>query len=117
MAKEITILITCIGGGGANNVIRSLRDSDRYNIEFIGTDSDRFLASKSLADKTYVIPRGDTGQYIDSLNRIISEHNVDLFIPQHETEVERVSWSTKPALPLQWHCCPADCYKSAGSER
>jgi carbamoylphosphate synthase large subunit len=91
MAKNITVLITCIGGGGANNVIRSLRESDKYNVKFIGTDSDRFLSSKSLADKTYVIPRGDADQYIDSLNRIIREHNVDVFIPQHETEVERVS--------------------------
>jgi len=86
-----TILITCVGSGGANNVIRSIRRSNRYEVSIVGTDSDRFLAPNSLADETYLTPRGDEDGYVQSINRIIDEHSVDVFIPQHEVEVRRVS--------------------------
>jgi carbamoylphosphate synthase large subunit len=91
MTENTKVLITCVGGGGANNVIRSLRDSDRYDVEFIGTDSDRQLASKSLADETYVVPRGDSDRYVESMSRIVDDHGVDVFVPQHEVEVRTVS--------------------------
>jgi carbamoylphosphate synthase large subunit len=92
MPRDInTVLITCAGGGGANNVIRSLRKSKKHNVEVVGTDSDRLLASKSLADETYVVPRGDSDKYVESMSRIVDDHEVDVFIPQHEVEVRRVS--------------------------
>ena len=86
-----TILITCVGSGGANNVIRSIRQSDRHDAKIVGTDSDRFLASNSLADETYLTPRGDEDGYVQSISGIIDKHDVDVFIPQHEVEVRRVS--------------------------
>ncbi|MCQ4334917.1 ATP-grasp domain-containing protein [Natronomonas sp. F2-12] len=86
-----TVLITCVGGGGANNAIRSFRRSDRYDMDIIGTDSDRVLASKSLADETFVVPKGNDGDYVDVMSRIVDDHDVDVFVPQHEVEVQRVS--------------------------
>ncbi len=92
MTRNIdTVLITAVGGGGTNNVIRSVRESNRYEVDFVGTDSDRLLATKSLADDTYIVPRGDEDGYIESMNEIITDCNVDVFVPQHEIEVREVA--------------------------
>lgn len=80
-----------MGSGGANNVIRSIKESGKYELEIIGTDSDRFLASNSLADKTYITPKGNEDRYVEAMSAIIEKHEVDVFIPQHEVEIRRVS--------------------------
>lgn len=86
-----TILITTAGGGGANNLMRSIRASDYDDVTIVGTDADEVLLQKSKADYNYVVPYGNDPDYIQAINHIISAHDVDVFIPQHETEVWHVA--------------------------
>jgi len=48
------IVITCAGSGGSNNLIRTLKERNKYFI--IGTNVDKYKAAKSNADKNYVLP-------------------------------------------------------------
>lgn len=89
---ERTIVITCAGGGGANNLIRSIRAS-RYgdHVSIVGVDANKYLINKSEADENYVVPKGGDPGYVDALNEIAGRHDVDLVIPQHESEIRTVS--------------------------
>jgi len=86
-----TILVTCAGGGGANNLIRSVRHSTYGDATVVGTDADRVLLQKSTADHNYAVPTGDDHDFIPAINEICSRHDVDVFIPQHETEIRHVA--------------------------
>lgn len=90
MAIE-TIIVTCAGSGGANNLMRSIRASKYHDVTLIGTDADPVLLQKSNADYNYAVPTGDNPDYVDAINAICEEHDVDVFIPQHETEVRHIA--------------------------
>lgn len=86
-----TVIITCAGSGGANNLMRSIRESEYGDVTIVGTDSDRVLLQKSTADHDYVVPTGDDPEYVTAINEICARHDADVFIPQHETEVRHVA--------------------------
>jgi carbamoyl-phosphate synthase large subunit len=100
------ILITGAGGGGSNNLIRSIRSSG-YPAIIIGTNVERYLLARSRADKNYLIPRGDSGpQYLEAINKIVMEEKIDLIIPNNDTEVKAISQyrdqiPTRTFLPSQ----------------
>ena len=101
---EKRILVTGAGGGGSNNLIRGIRKS-RYPINIVGTNSDEYLLCCSLADKNYLIPHGDTGEaYYEALMNIIHRDDIELIIPNSDTEVRIISnfrnkLSTRTFLP------------------
>jgi carbamoyl-phosphate synthase large subunit len=81
------ILVSGAGGGGSNNLIRSIKAGD-LQVGIIGTNSDKFELSQSLAAKNYHIPRGDSGDsYFAAMNKIILDEKIDLVIPNNDTEV------------------------------
>jgi len=84
------IIVTGAGGGGSNNLIRSIRKSG-YNVYIIGTNMDKFLLIKSLADKNYVLPPGTDIKYIPALNKLIDIEKVELVVPNSDTEVRVIS--------------------------
>jgi len=88
---DVVIVISCVGSGGANNLIRSIRASSYANAEIIGIDANEYLVNKSLADHNYVVPTGSEDGYVDAINDAIRRHDADLFIPQHESEIRTVS--------------------------
>src|SRR5205823_2942681 len=74
-----------------NNLIRSIRKSG-YPVRIVGSNADRFALGQSLADKSFLIPRGNTGSaYRDALKHLIATENIDLLIPNNDTEVGVVS--------------------------
>lgn len=87
----MTIIITCVGSGGANNLIKSIRDSKYADQKIIGVDSNRYLITKSSADKNYVVPKGSESGYVEAINKISDKENADLLIPQHESEIQKIS--------------------------
>lgn len=89
--SEPVIVISCVGSGGANNLIRSIRASSYEHATIVGLDANPYLVNKSLADHNYVVPTGDQEGYIEAVNKSIRRHDADLFIPQHESEIETVS--------------------------
>lgn len=88
---EKVIVISCVGSGGANNLIRSIRASSYENATIVGLDANEYLVNKSLADKNYVVPTGSEDGYIGAVNEAIQRHDADLFIPQHESEIRTAS--------------------------
>ena len=85
------ILVTGAGGGGSNNLIRGIRES-KYPVNIIGSNSDKFLLGRSLADKNYYLPRGDSGPaYLKALTQIIEQDQIGLIIPNNDTEVRIIS--------------------------
>ncbi len=86
-----TVLVTGVGGGGANNLIRALRPYDPYPT-IIGVNSDALALARSRADGDYLIPHsGDEDAYVDALNCVSELNAVDLVIPTNDTEVRVVS--------------------------
>lgn len=90
MAKCRKILITGAGGGGSNNLIKSIRQSG-YNCFIIGTNVDKFFLRKSIADKNYLLPRATEENYIPKLQKLIKKEEIELVIPNNDTEVRVVS--------------------------
>lgn len=100
------IVISCVGSGGANNLIRSIRASSYEDATIVGVDANKYLVGKSLADNNYVVPAGSEEGYIAGVNEAIERHNADVFIPQHESEIRTVAahrdkLSCKTLLPEQ----------------
>jgi len=87
------ILITGAGGGGSNNLIRSIKHSE-YPVTIIGSNADQFALPCSLADKNYLIPRGDSGDvYFDAINEIVKREDIDLLVPNNDTEVRVMAFN------------------------
>lgn len=85
-----SVIVTGAGGGGSNNLIRSLRKS-KLDLFIVGTNVNKFYLRKSTADKNYLIPRGTDKYYIPVINELIRRENIDLVIPNNDTEVRSIS--------------------------
>jgi carbamoylphosphate synthase large subunit len=90
--QDRTVIISCAGSGGANNLIRSIRAS-KYgdSVTTVGVDANKYLINKALSEHKYVVPYGSDEGYLDAINEIVARHDADLFIPQHETEILEVA--------------------------
>ena len=84
------ILITGSGGGGSNNLIRSLRASS-LDLDICGSNIDPYILAKSEADKNFLLPEASEPNYIDDLLYIIKCEDIDLVIPNSDREVRRIS--------------------------
>ena len=84
------ILITGAGGGGSNNLIRSLRASS-LDLEIYGSNLDPFILATSRADKNFLLPSASEPTYINALLSKIEEEGIDLVIPNNDREVRRIS--------------------------
>jgi hypothetical protein len=95
--KKINILLTTAGGGNANNLVRSLRNTgNEYYI--VGTNISKFELAKSLTDKNYLIPRFDHDEYLPAMKAILSREGIDFCIPNHEFEIQRLVSSGEEEL-------------------
>jgi len=89
--EKYAVVITGVGSGGANNLIKSIRAS-RYNeTKIIGTDANKYLVNKSEADENYIVPLGTEERYIEALNTIIERHDAKTVIAQNEAEIRTIS--------------------------
>ena len=84
------IIVTGAGSGGAENLIRSLRNGS-LDLRIYGSNMDSFLLAKSSADVRISLPGCNEEGYIDNLNRIIDKENIELIIPNNDSEVGKIS--------------------------
>lgn len=94
----MNILITGVGGPTPRSFVNSvLKHGSKFkDANFIGTDINRLaigLYQKSLFEKTYVVPPATHPEYWDEINRIVSEHKIEIAIILPEIEV--TIWSEK----------------------
>ena len=80
-----TVLVTGAGGASGLSTIRILKDSTSYKV--LAADIAKDAPGLYLADKKIILPRADSGGYIDSLRRIINMENIDLVIPNVDEEL------------------------------
>lgn len=85
-----TILVQGAGGGGGNNLIRSLRQS-HLNVRILGSNCLSHAVAKSTADKTFKLPNAEEDTYLSSLQQLIKQENIALIIPNSDREVAAVS--------------------------
>lgn len=84
------ILITGAGGGGSNNLIRSLKVSS-LDLDIYGSNLNSFVLAKSATEKNFLLPPASDSSYIDALIHRIDRHSIDLVIPNSDREIRRIS--------------------------
>lgn len=87
---KYSVLVTGAGGGGSNNLIRSLRRSE-LTLRIVGSNLNQYELGKSEAGTNYILPEATEPNYISKLAETVEQENVDLVIPNSEREVLRIS--------------------------
>lgn len=82
----IRLLISGVGGGVAQSVVRALRLSG-LDIHIVGTDIDPRAVGFYALDAGYKTLRNDNAQYIDEILEICRQERVDVAIPGLDPEV------------------------------
>ena len=85
-----TIQIGGAGGAPGNNVIRSLRESDRYDY-LIGTTCNAADLLLADVDERYFVPPAMSPEYPDHLLKLLSEKKPELIQLTHDFEIRAVS--------------------------
>jgi len=79
---SLNILLTCVGGGLAPQLIRSLKSSKIYkNIKVFGVDMNPDAAGKDFADYFQTVSNGMSKNFIDQIIKISRKYNINIIIP------------------------------------
>lgn len=81
MKRDITILLTGVGGPGAPGMIKCYRNNGERNIRIVGGDMNANAAGKGLVDAFYQIPKAGDDSFIDSVLNICIKEKVDVVVP------------------------------------
>lgn len=89
---KYNVLVTGAGSGGAENLIEDLRASE-YVGTIVGTNCNKLLLNDSQADYCHVVPHSiNLDSYRIKLTKLINTYNIDLLIPNNDTEVNAVAF-------------------------
>lgn len=80
------VLITSAGVATALNVISALRKSKIYDCNIIATDMSKDSAGLYLADDYYITPSAKDKHFLDEIEKIIKDENIDFIFPLHSSE-------------------------------
>jgi carbamoyl-phosphate synthase large subunit len=89
MDKKV-VLVTGIGGNVGQGILRNIIASP-YNVTLIGCNTVEFSAGNHFCTKVYLVPFAYEETYIQTINKIVSENNIDLIIPSTDYEVYYLS--------------------------
>ena len=91
--KNITLLMTGVGGPGAGGYIYSLKQNGERNIRIIGTDikDDIDPVTRNSIDGFYIIPKANTEPYLKELLTICRKEKVDVLLPLNTIELRYLS--------------------------
>lgn len=83
----MNVLVTGVGGGVGQSVIRSLRNA-KLHTWIMGVDADPWGAGLYLCDEHSLVPFvSDENRYINTLKQIITKHKIEVLIPGTDTEL------------------------------
>ena len=88
--KKRHILVTGAGGGGSNNLIRSLRGSS-LDLEIFGSNLDPLILAKSQATHNFLLPTATDKAYGERIKKLIESQSIDLVIPNSDREIKALS--------------------------
>ena len=89
--KKIRILITCLGGRRALDLINILKKDKIYDYEIFGSDIKKNLMIKNKINKFYQVPKGQTKEFIKRIIEIIKKNQIKLAIFGADEEVLNIS--------------------------
>lgn len=90
MAKNINILLTCVGGGLVPRAIELLKESEAFEFRVIGIDTSTDAVGAKFCDRFYQAPMGDTDEYPEFLLELCKKEKIEVLIP----------WSDEEALSI-----------------
>ncbi|XMB66878.1 hypothetical protein RI065_11410 [Mycoplasmatota bacterium zrk1] len=91
------ILITAAGSEIANPVIKALKMSDLH-LDLIGVDIEPFSSGLFKTNKSYLVPRASSRNYVEVLKRICKDNKVNLIIPGSDVELSVLSQINESGL-------------------
>lgn len=90
--KSRKILLTGIGDGGSNNLVFDMTrcglTGGMPHHKIIGSNCDLWALAKSPVMENSFLPRGDSPDYIEAMEKLVKEKEIDLIIPNNDTEVK-----------------------------
>ena len=86
MIKKLNILVAGCGGDIGQSIAKILKSSNFIDA-LIGTDLNDQHAGIFLFDKCYTLPRCNHPDYLQMLNDIVLNNNIDVIIPVSEPEI------------------------------
>jgi predicted ATP-grasp superfamily ATP-dependent carboligase len=98
IARPPCLLVIGAGTGAANNLVRSLRATEG-GWAILGAHHDRFALSRSVADRSFLIPNAGHTDFVGALRRLVVRERVDLLIPTADADVVRLASARKG-----WRC-------------
>ena len=87
--SKVKVVITGAGGGGANNIISTIKEREKY--ELIGFDISPYKVARANVDSRYVVPPASSPNYEKKISEIIKAEKPVLIIPTNDPEVEKLS--------------------------
>lgn len=90
MSRRISIIITGVGSGVAQSIIKALKYANmkhKRNYFLIGTDASWRAAGLHVLDKGYLVPHSSENEFIPSLIEICNEEDIDFLIPGTDPEL------------------------------
>ena len=101
------VLVTGAGGSAAANFVDALRRSSLPDLSIVGADARPTHLALCRVDARRVIPPVSDPAYLDALNQLIADEDIDLLHPQpdvevaflaeHRTAVDAPVWLPSPA--------------------
>jgi|SaaInlStandDraft_7_1057024.scaffolds.fasta_scaffold05229_6 carbamoylphosphate synthase large subunit len=92
---NITVMLTCVGGELAPQMLIDLRLHSRHDVKVIGTDVNKLAIGRNFCDEFEVVPNGSDSSYIEVIKEVSIRHNVDLIIPTSDEEAIAISLARK----------------------
>lgn len=83
-----TVLVTGVGGGVGQGIIKSLRLIPDLELRVIAADASRLSAGLYAADAACLVPRSSSPDYIPEMVEILRKSAVDYYFPGTDTELE-----------------------------
>ena len=108
--KDITLLMTGVGGPGALGYIYSLQKNGERSIRFIGTDiSDQVdPATRQQLAAFFRIPRAGTDAYLPALLTLCRAQSVDVLLPLNTVELDCLSMHRRQFEAFGTRICVPD---------
>ena len=83
----ISVLVTGVGGGVGQGIIKSLKMIDDLDVKIIAADISELATGLYWADHACLVERCTSQTYIESLQKIFDRYSVDFYIPGTDVEL------------------------------
>ena len=88
--SDIRLMLTSVGGLVSPGIIESLRRADE-TVYIVGIDMQPDAIGFYFVDKSHVVPRGDSSDYIPCLMEMAKKENVQVIVPCSDEELLSIS--------------------------